>query len=317
MRKAYAAAVAGGVCATLGMVAIAAVPAKKGPAVAAGSKYAALAVDRAQGFIYGWSYDQPSRDEATSRSLEECSKRGGSCSTVLEFAGPGCGAYQTISAEDGSAYGWGLAATKEDAQSRALAECSKYSGAKSCSNFVWSCNSGDGKLVTLKNEPVRRPKAPGDCLVQYELQVYSGDDWKSRFYSPVYRLSANDCPLQGKSEYHSFGHKEWPGSKPETWEVNEDRKNAAKKARGFAWAESFFSWSRKFSSPFGGYSIAPTADLSVSDVTPGNIQSLTENVAKQDAGDKAGITVGWCIRMAPPAAPVEVLGAEKCQNWYG
>jgi hypothetical protein len=312
-----AAAALCGIAAVAGVAAVA--PGKKAsaPAVDPGSKYGALAVDRAKGFIYGWSYDQPNLAEAVTRSLQECKDRGGNCSTVLEFAGPGCGAYQTISAEDGSAYGWGTATTKEDAQNRALAECNKYAGAKSCSNFVWSCNSGEGKFVELKNEPARLPPAKTDCLVQYELQVYRDKDWKSRFYSPVYRLAAKDCPLPGKSQYHSFGHKEWPGDKPETWEVNEDRKNPAKKARGFEWAESFFSWAQQQRSPFGGYNIPPTVDMHVTDATPDNIKSMTEDVAKQDAGDSAGITVGWCIAHTPPAAAVEILGAEKCRRWFG
>lgn len=287
------------------------------PIVVPGSKYGALAVDRAKGFIFGFAYDQDTRADAVARALAECKERGGNCSTVVEYAGPGCAAYRTTSAEDGTAYGWGVNSSRDAAESRATEECTNFSGGKVCSNHVWSCNTGEGKFVQLKSEPVRPVAAKTDCLVQYELQIYRGKDWASRFYGPVYRLTAKDCPLSGKSEYHGFGHAEHPGEKPTTWEVNEDRKNPAKQKRGFEWAQAFFNWSSTRPSLVPGHRIDPRATFTVADVTPDNLKSLTENVGRQDAGDPRGLAVGHCISYTPPGvAPVEVIGADKCQRWF-
>lgn len=287
-------------------------------AVDPGSQYGALAVDRSKGFIYGFSNDQVSRSVAVSRALEECTKRGGNCSTVVEFAGRACAAYRTLSEKDGSAYGWGVNSTREAADSRASQECSDYAGgAKVCSNHVWSCNSGEGKFVQLKLEAVRPVAAKTDCLVQYNLDVYKDKDWASRFFSPVYRLAAKDCPVSGKSMYHSFGHSEHPGQKPETSEFNPERKDALRQKKGLKSAQDFYAWMKARPSPFSGYRIHTYATVYVTDVTPENLKFAVENVAKHDAGDSRGLTAQYCIDYAPPGAtPVAILGAEKCRKWY-
>ena len=255
------------------------------PTVSAGSKFGALAVDRAKGFIFGFGYDQDTRAEAVARAMKECTERGGDCATVVEFAGPGCAAYRTTSAKDGSAYGWGVNSTREAAENRASEECTNFSGGKVCSNHVWSCNSGEGKFVQLKSVPVRPLATKTDCLVQYELDVYSGKDWASRFYSPLYRIAAKDCPLSGKSEYHGFGHAEHPGEKPRTWEVNEDRKNPAKQKVGFEWARAFFKWTAARASPFPGHRIhsaasfrSPTSTQRISKALPATSRSRMQGI---------------------------------------
>jgi WD40 repeat protein len=102
-------------------------------------KYGALAIDKKKGFYYGWSYDQPTRATAEQRAITECNNRGGSCTLVLSFSGAGCAAYRTIST--GTAYGWGIAATRQEADAIALRECLKRSNGVSPGNYVWSCNS--------------------------------------------------------------------------------------------------------------------------------------------------------------------------------
>lgn len=288
------------------------------PEVAPGSQYGALAVDRSKGFIYGFSNDQVSRSVAVSRAIAECTARGGNCATVVEFAGRACAAYRTLSEKDGSAYGWGVNSTREAADTRASQECADYAGAgKVCSNNVWSCNSGEGKFVQLKLEPVRRATAKTDCLVQHNLDVYNGTSWASRFFSPVYRLAAKDCPVAGKSMYHNFGHSEHPGQKPETSEFKPERKDAVKQRRGLNWAQEFYAWMKARPSPFPGFHIHTYATVYVTDATADNIKFAAENVANHDPGDKSGLTAGYCIDYAPPGVtPVEILGTEKCRKWY-
>ncbi|WP_410221237.1 FISUMP domain-containing protein [Pedobacter sp.] len=113
----------------------------KAPAKA---KYGALAVDRDNGFYYGWSFDQATLSEAENRAVEECRRKGGNCTVVLSYEGTGCAAYRTIDGKVGTAFGWGLAATKEEADAIAMKECLKRSSGAPAQNFVWSCNSANG-----------------------------------------------------------------------------------------------------------------------------------------------------------------------------
>lgn len=109
--------------------------------------FGALAVDRSNGFYYGWAYDYTSRAEAEKRAVEECQKRGGNCSVVLSFVGSGCAAYCTINGKVGTAYGWGLAKTKEEADAIATKECMKRSKGTFPANYVWSCNTFNLRAV--------------------------------------------------------------------------------------------------------------------------------------------------------------------------
>lgn len=110
--------------------------------VLADNKYGALAVDRSNGFFYGWSYDHSSQSRANDRAFYECKNRGGKCGVVLELSGNNkCGAYRTIDGEIGTAYGWGKASTKQAADNIAGRECRKRSAGQYCGNHVWACNS--------------------------------------------------------------------------------------------------------------------------------------------------------------------------------
>ena len=126
-------------------------PAVKKPTAAAKpvvSKFGALAIDRSNGFYYGWSFDYATLAEAEKKALEECNAKGGNCTIVLSYSGTGCAAYRTIDGNVGTAFGWGLAKTKEEADAIATKECLKRSNGTNPTNFVWSCNSA--KTGTLK-----------------------------------------------------------------------------------------------------------------------------------------------------------------------
>ena len=118
----------------------------------AASKFGALAIDRSNGFYYGWSFDYATLAEAEQKAIEECNAKGGNCTTVLSYSGSGCAAYRTIADNTGTAFGWGLAKTKEAADVIATAECLKRSNGTTSTNFVWSCNSANtGALKEIYN----------------------------------------------------------------------------------------------------------------------------------------------------------------------
>lgn len=104
-------------------------------------KYGALAVDRNNGFYYGYAVDYNTLTEAKSRALKECKEKGGNCVVVKTWKGASCMAYRTIDGKVGTAYGWGIAKNKSEADRIALSECEKRSNGEPCSNFVWGCNS--------------------------------------------------------------------------------------------------------------------------------------------------------------------------------
>lgn len=146
-------------------------------------KYGALAVDRNNGFYYGWAYDQNSLTEANSFALNECNKRGGNGTIVLEWSGDGCAAYRTIDGNVGTAYGWGLASTKESADAIAVAECSKRSNGKIASNYVWACNSSKGQ--PLKEILNSTNEAPNNV-------AQSKNDYLE--FNGMRRVASGDCP---------------------------------------------------------------------------------------------------------------------------
>lgn len=116
------------------------------------SKYGALAIDRQNGYYYGWSFDYATIQEAESKAIQECNAKGGNCSVVLLYSGQGCAAYRTIDGKVGTAFGWGVAKTKEDADAIATKECLKRSNGINPTNFVWSCNSTNtGSLKEIYN----------------------------------------------------------------------------------------------------------------------------------------------------------------------
>lgn len=98
--------------------------------------WGSLAIDSNQGSAYGYSYDYPTARDADTRAIKKC---GQGCTVVKNFAA-GCGAYAADQAPGGTAYGWGTAATEQEAKNIALNYCRQYGGTN-CIIRVWSCNS--------------------------------------------------------------------------------------------------------------------------------------------------------------------------------
>lgn len=110
-------------------------------------KYGALSIDRGNGFYFGWSADCTSLAEAEKKAIENCTKKGGRCTVVLSWSGTGCAVYRFITGNVGMGYGWGLAATKEEADTKAKKECAERSYGLPAPNMVWICNSINSGVV--------------------------------------------------------------------------------------------------------------------------------------------------------------------------
>lgn len=114
------------------------------------SKFGALAIDKSNGFYYGWSFDYSTLAEAEKKAIEECNKRGGKGTIVLSWSGEGCGVYRTVAGNSvNTAFGWGVAKTKEEADVIATRECLKRSNGKDASNYVWACNSTTKSVLKI------------------------------------------------------------------------------------------------------------------------------------------------------------------------
>jgi len=118
------------------------------------AEFAALAIDKNNGFYYGWSYNHPSSIVAEKYAQDECTKKNGkSCTVVLSWSGNGCGVYRTVEGNVGTSYGWGIAITQAEADKIAIQNVLKRSNGKVASNYVWACNSNDkNKLKIIKND---------------------------------------------------------------------------------------------------------------------------------------------------------------------
>lgn len=116
-------------------------------------KFGALAVDRNNGYYYGWAYNYSTEAAAENKALQECKSKGGNCTVVLSWEGVACGAYRTINGNVGTAYGWGIAATKEEADAIATKEAMIRSNGTFPDNYVWACNDGGMyPFRVIKNE---------------------------------------------------------------------------------------------------------------------------------------------------------------------
>lgn len=163
---------------------------------AAGQKteYASLSIDKTNGFVFGWSSQHPTLQAAQERSQAECKKRsnagGSNCSVVLSWSGAACGVYKTVAGK-GSAYGWGVAPKRSEADSIANAHLLKRSKGAVSTNFVWSCNSPQAgtfqKLVDDKSEEYRTVRIGSQVWMARNLDA---DRFRNGDVVPV----ANDKP---------------------------------------------------------------------------------------------------------------------------
>lgn len=200
-----------------------------GDAVAQDAKYGALSVDRNNGFHYGFAFDHPSRAAAEAFAGNECTTRGGNCSIVLSWSGAGCGAYRTIDGQVGTAYGWGLAPTSQQADAIAMAEAMKRSNGQHPSNHVWSCNSADaGAFQALVNEagpdagPLRFVDVDGDAY------TYTGPLVDGQPHGQGVAVWDDGGRYEGSfanGRLSGFGTKTWPSGSKYVGEWSNDYQN--------------------------------------------------------------------------------------------
>lgn len=169
------------------------------------ANFAALAVDRANGFFYGWAYDNPTLAGAEQRASEECTKKGGNCSVVLSWSGVGCGAYRTINGDVGTAYGWGIARSKTEADGLATKEALKRSNGKDAPNNVYACNSGKKeKLEVIKNEKASAESEKVKVLVKLVMSIRDADLYEADFIGWTYATQSELSQYARKSSYVTY-----------------------------------------------------------------------------------------------------------------
>lgn len=163
------------------------------------TKYAALAIDRKNGFYYGWANDQTDLEAAEKNALNECIKKGGNCSIVINFSGAGCGVYKTVEGS-GTGYGWGVAKTKEAADAIATKECLLRSDGNVPTNSVWGCNaSNSGVLKGIFNalSEIKLEEEQRKIDDAIKLQEKAIADEKAK----ILQKAKNECKEEYKNRY--------------------------------------------------------------------------------------------------------------------
>jgi hypothetical protein len=281
-------------------------------------KYGALAVDRSNGFVYGFGNDHPTRQAANDRAMKECTKRKGQCAVVVEFSGEGCAAYATTPSNKGTAFGWATNRDMNYAKDKAREYCQGFSGGEACGNHVWACNAkGSGSFNVEHEEPLQLAK---ECYVQFEAQVDKNrkEDWAGRFYSPVYHLKAEDCPPTGpkNASIYGGGFVYYDGL-PE-YKAKDNAKNDAS-GRGQAMAKQFHDWLAPKPSPYANTVFRSVGSVTLTSVTPALLKELAERNSKLDSGISQKSLPGavpTCLDFKlANLTPIAVLGTEGCQRW--
>lgn len=95
---------------------------------------AALAIDHAQGRLFGWAINYGSKSSAEEKAVQNCGPR---CRPVLYFD-EGCGAYATDQVPGSPVYGWAVREDQDEAKRLAVNECTNRGG-QQCALRVWAC----------------------------------------------------------------------------------------------------------------------------------------------------------------------------------
>lgn len=285
---------------------------------AASRGYGALAVDRAKNFVYGFAFDNATREEANARALKECTKRKGNCSVVVEFSGKGCASYATISAGKGDAYGWATDKAIDRAKSRAREYCEGFSGGEACGNHVWACNAkGADDFKAEREEPIFLTR---ECYVQFEAQMdrLDNDNWAGRFYSPVYHLKAENCPSIGPNNNSIYGGGAVWYEKLPDYKAADNAKNDAT-GRSQQMAQQFHNWLVKQASPYPKAKFRSVGSVTVTAVKPNLLAELTKRNSELDSGISQNSLPGavpTCLDFKlADVTPIAVHGTEGCRRW--
>lgn len=292
------------------------------PALAQEGPWGAIAIDkRHSAHAEVHNYATRAAAEAEAKRSADSMGPGFRSEIIMTWAGKGCGTYVAqIQAHPGApnsfeADGWGGGPNLFAAQAAADKDFAASGAKGSWGRRIDGCNTEGTAPFNLV---FSAPKAnPSDCLIQYELQLDdSGDNWKTRIYSPVYRLRRADCPLAGTSQYAGYTTVRYDDGRLDHRSNGLGASEAAKLARGFVLTDAFMTWLQAHRAPVPGLHYRTAASIAVSTPTAQNIADLTEEVGGHDSGDSAGLGDGLCIDYAPEGVtPVAVLGADRCRRW--
>lgn len=196
--------------------------------------YGALAIDRSNGFYYGWAYDYASLTGAENRAIKECKAKGGNCTVVLTWSGKACAVYRTIPGNVGTAYGWGMATTKEAADAIATREALKRSNGVQPTNYVWACNTV-GEPKEIQNESASaskddkvKPQPPGT----YPTLIIKRMEWMTKNLDVSTFRNGDPIPL-------ATSEAEWAAAtqagKPMSRYLNDNKANGKLYGRLYNW----------------------------------------------------------------------------------
>jgi uncharacterized protein (TIGR02145 family) len=122
-----------------------------------GVKFGALAIDRNNGFYFGFATDYDTPGGAEARALAECRNRGGNGTVVLSWSGSGYAVYRTIPGNAGTAYGWAVAPTFAEADAIATREALARSRGIAPTSFAWGRNSSGPTKIQVTQNRIKEP----------------------------------------------------------------------------------------------------------------------------------------------------------------
>jgi len=106
----------------------------------AGAAEAAGAIAVGKCSRFGWSNNYKDLNDARTRALTECAKRGDSTCEIVVTLRQSCGAFAVDEQDRCGARGWGESGTREEAERIARSYCHQRGG-KDCKIKHWLCDT--------------------------------------------------------------------------------------------------------------------------------------------------------------------------------
>jgi len=281
--------------------------------VLADDKYASMAINKSQNYSYGWAYDHDDVKSASEHAIAECEKKsGGTCSTVMNFLGEGCGAYYTLDESNGSAFGWGLHEELNVASARALKECNLRANGQACTNHVYACNSKSS--ASFKRLTSQGNKS---CLVMFAFGLQHSDPNFSAdavdLTTPIYKINSEDCPVVHKytfSDYTYFVGSNW-NKKQLSGKIGTELDIDG---RGYQMAKDVYEWGKNRTMPISNNGPRGRTHVKVLEDTPENREDMKLYIYDYMHNDEAK-RKKVCLAYTGGLNIIETIGKEHCSTW--